>query len=65
MEHLLFLFGYKILPIIKNYKYFSENPQDLILSSEGSLFTGILFFVISNIISLKNYKDNHSEKVKK
>ena len=60
-----FLFGYKILPIIKNYKYFSENPQDLILSSEGSLFTGILFFVISNIISLKNYKDNHSEKSQK
>ena len=60
-----FFIGYKILPIINNYKYFSENPQDFILSSEGSLFTGILFFIISIIISLKNYKNNNSSKSQK
>ena len=60
-----FFFGYKILPIINNYKYFSENPQDLILSSEGSLLTGILFFVISIIISFKNYNGSFSNKTEK
>ena len=60
-----FFFGYKILPIINNYKYFSENPQDLILSSEGSLLTGILFLIISIVISLKNYNGSYSKQSEK
>ena len=55
-----FFIGYKILPIINNYNYFSENPQDLILSTEGSWLTGILFFMISIIISLKNNHGSNS-----
>ena len=60
-----FFFGYKILPIINNYKYFSENPQDLILSSEGSLLTGISFLIISIVISLKNYNGSYSKQSEK
>ena len=49
-----FLFGYKIIHIIKNYGSFSNSPQEILLSNEGSLLMGFLFLVF-NLVYIYNF----------
>ena len=48
-----FLFGYKIIYILKNYKLFAESPQEYLLSTNGNIIMGIIFLIIS-IIQIYN-----------
>jgi len=42
-----FVLGFKLLGIIFDYSFFVENPQNFILSSEGSIIGGIIGAVIA------------------
>ena len=37
-----FLLGYKVIYIVQNYKLFSESPQKILLSSDGSIVLGLV-----------------------
>ncbi|MBF26106.1 MAG: diacylglyceryl transferase [Flavobacteriales bacterium] len=60
---LSFLFGFKIIYIIKNYELFSQYPQQVLLSKDGNILLGFIFFTISNILIY--YSDKQNEKTKK
>ena len=51
-----FLFGYKIIYIIKNYQLFATYPQKTLLSSEGSILVGFLFLFLSIIYIYQSNK---------
>tara|TARA_B100000902_G_scaffold378672_1_gene412155 strand:- start:600 stop:1742 length:1143 start_codon:yes stop_codon:yes gene_type:complete len=54
---LSFLFGFKIIYIFKNYKLFAQNPQQILLSSEGSILIGMLFLILSIIYIYQHNKE--------
>ena len=60
-----FLFGYKIIHIIKNYETFAKKPQEILLSSHGSILLGLCFLMTTifymyygkkktNVVEVKN-----------
>ena len=60
-----FLFGYKIIHIIKNYETFAKKPQEILLSSQGSILLGLCFLMTTifymysgkkktNVVEVKN-----------
>ena len=60
-----FLFGYKIIHIINNYENFAKKPQEILLSSHGSILLGLCFLMITicyiyygkkkpNVVEVKN-----------
>ena len=51
-----FVFGYKILFIINNYRLFADAPQKVLLSPDGSIYLGIFFLLISIYMNLSNKK---------
>ena len=51
-----FLLGYKIIHIVQNYKLFSESPQKILLSNEGSIILGLLFLIINITYIYSFYK---------
>ncbi len=44
---LYFVIGFKIMGIILNYHSFTENPQDYLLSTQGSIIGGLVLMVLS------------------
>ena len=48
-----FLLGYKLIYIITNYKLFAASPQTVLLSSEGSVFMGLLLLILNVIYIYK------------
>ena len=66
-----FLFGYKIIHIIKNYETFAKKPQEILLSSQGSILLGLCFLMTTifymyygkkktNVVEVKNISPSHS-----
>ena len=60
-----FLFGYKIIHIINNYETFAKKPQEILLSSQGSILLGLCFLMTTicymyygkkktNVVEVKN-----------
>jgi len=56
-----FFFGYKILFIIKNYSLFAQNPQEVLLSTNGNVVIGLVFsfFTITHLI--RKHKSDSSD----
>ena len=59
-----FLFGYKIIYIIQNYQSFSTNPQDILLSNNGSVLLGIFFLACNTLYIYKFQSKEELEKNK-
>lgn len=58
------VFGFKITGIVIDYQIFAENPQQYILSAEGSFIGGLVFFAGTAIlIYLKRRKEKSAEPV--
>ncbi len=57
-----FIIGLKVIGMITDYSYFSENPQEFILSSQGSWIGGILLGAIS---AYSAYKRKHKTRLEK
>jgi len=57
-----FLIGYKLLYAAFNYTAFSENPQAIILSTDGNLLGGI---VVAAISAYLKYREKQKEKLDK
>lgn len=51
-----FLLGYKAIYIVQNYKLFSESPQKILLSSDGSIVLGLVFLIINMAYIYSFYK---------
>ncbi|MEZ4888337.1 MAG: prolipoprotein diacylglyceryl transferase [Chitinophagales bacterium] len=49
-----FLLGYKIVAAAMDWKYFADNPQDFIVSPEGSIVGGIVLAVV--LVGLRWYE---------
>ncbi|HLR36460.1 MAG TPA: prolipoprotein diacylglyceryl transferase family protein [Chitinophagaceae bacterium] len=60
-----FLIGYKLLFALLNWSAFSNNPQHLILSSEGNFFGGLILGVILAYLRYNSKKKQQLPKPKK
>ena len=59
-----FLIGYKLIYIIQNYNRFATNPQEILLSKNGSLFLGLCFFIVTIIYIYSNNKKEKEIRIK-
>tara|TARA_B100000579_G_scaffold436204_1_gene461486 strand:+ start:1855 stop:3000 length:1146 start_codon:yes stop_codon:yes gene_type:complete len=59
-----FFFGFKIIYIINNYTLFVANPQQTILSSNGNIFIGLIFLILT-LTHLYYSKKKESKEIKK
>ena len=53
-----FVVGYKGLEMLMNWKYFSQNPQEFILSSDGNLIGGLIF---GGLMAYFHYQEKKKE----
>ncbi len=57
-----FLLGFKLVGAIFDYKMFSENPQEFVFSSQGSLIGGLLIAAVAVYLV---YRDKNKKKLAK
>ena len=59
-----FLIGFKLLYIFNDYSFFVNNPQQVILSTEGNIAGGFIGLIINLYLKLKESKKQQLEKPK-
>lgn len=53
-----FFIGWKVVYIILNWRFFSANPQNVLLSGDGYVLLGLIFGGISGYLKFKEIKKN-------